>query len=155
MKTKIFFQSIVLFSFLLILSSCGSITMIDNVPEGPKGYVEFYYLGTESNARIAIYSMAGNQKILEGYTSFWNMTKGKVGLRIAKSPGTYMFLIPFSGLDVPFVVQIEEGRITPVKIMFTTEWISDGKGGERQSPCLELILHETVLISEYNKKEGR
>ena len=162
-------------ALILFISGCASIKFIDTVPSGsPKGYVEFYYLkskGSSEPTRSAVYTFFndrdktveentsffnGRDKILEGYTSFWDL-KNKVGLRLAKIPGNYTFLVHSqAGLDSTIVIQIKEGMISPVKIAFASRWMSEGNGAwEKEVLYLDLIPDKEILYSEYLTKKER
>jgi hypothetical protein len=102
------------------------ITVKDSLPTNShKGYVEFYYLKSEGTlgSPVDIYRIDNNtaprrlQKwAQEGYIG--NATGPKVGLRIAKLPGTYNFGIFLGDAENFVAVRVEEGKVTPVKIQF-------------------------------------
>jgi hypothetical protein len=144
---------------ILIITGCASIKVIDTFPSGtPKGYIEFYYIKSETEippSGTRIYGIVNNQEIYEGRTSFGDLTKGKIGLRLAKRPGTYTFLIhSFEGktpVPISVPVQIEEGMITPVKIIIPD--FEKTKKGYTTTYTFNMHLFpgKAVPIAEYEK----
>ncbi len=106
---------IILIAFICSLYACVSNTLIDKVPSmTPKGYVEFYKdisYGMSPN----IYSIVDNKDTLEG--SLVGYIK-KASLRIAKTPGNYLFSVRLGSNNFNVPVEIKEGMITRVKILF-------------------------------------
>ncbi len=119
--SQVCFLYVLLFFSLSTLLGCA-IPLKDSLPEGsPKGYVEFYYLFSETKPtlfKIRIYSLDNNyRRVLEGVTEGCT-SYDKIGLRIAKLPGTYKFAICLGDVEKVVAVAVEEGKITPVKIAF-------------------------------------
>lgn len=119
--------------FILILSGCASVKVIDKVSSGtPKGYVEFYYVQGEGDDafRYSVYRIANDKEFYEGQTPLWDVKKGNIGLRLAKSTGDYTFSVRASTISRTFPVHIEEGKIIRVKIVFTNLYDSMSEQGK-------------------------
>jgi hypothetical protein len=156
MKKKYLVQLTCL-TLILFISDCSPIKFVDTIPSGsPKGYVEFYYLKKESLSRFAIYNLINDQKIFEGYPSFWDL-KNKVGLRLAKTPGNYSFLVHLLSpeFDSSLFVQITKDTIAPVKIALANKWVSEGNMGlEKRVFYLDVRQEKAVPYLEYINQKG-
>lgn len=110
-KIKILFVTLILFG-------CSSMELKDDVSRlVSRGYAEFYYLQSEGEApaRIGIYIIQDGLRILEGQTGAWG-TDDKVGLRVAKKPGDFKYVVVLGGAYINVDVKVLENMITPVKI---------------------------------------
>jgi hypothetical protein len=159
MKTKIglFILTLCLFA------GCAPITLIDHVSSGtPKGYVEFYLpKGGAAISRSSIYLIVNGKDIYEGATSNWDVGVPKTGLRIAKSPGDYLFAVRVGGHRKKVLVQIIEGMVTPVRIVYTdvgksSSFVPGGymtPGGVQTTTSfnMEVYPEKPVPIAEYDK----
>ncbi|MFH1503348.1 MAG: hypothetical protein ABIE36_01700 [Candidatus Diapherotrites archaeon] len=145
---------------ILIITGCAPMKVIDTVQsETPKGYVEFYFLRGEGNPGCypEIYSIVDNKEVFEGSVFCWG--GNKVNLRIAKTPGTYTFSVQLLKYNYTFPIQIEEGMITPIRIVFEDVYKRSYSRANsivtRSFFKMGVYPEKTVLIIEYDKKERR
>jgi hypothetical protein len=137
--------------FILILAGCASVKVIDRIPNGtPKGYVEVYYDQSEGGVgyRASVYSIVNGKEIYEGQTSIWDINSNKVGLRLAKRPGTYTFSVRLFEWNYTYSIKIEEGMITPIKITY----LIVNKESQLSSLNTDVHPEKPVPIAEYGIK---
>jgi len=149
----------VFFALLSSLTGCGStlIAVKDTVPrELPRGYVEFYYLVSEGHtgSPLEVKVVESGKMYHEGYTpdhghfgfelSFLN--KEKVGIRIAKRPGTYNFAVCQGTGEVHVQVRVHEAMVTPVRINMRNIERSHGPLSVRVTFTLDLDVEEPVPL---------
>lgn len=138
--------SILLPAIALIASAlgCARVIIKDTLPYGvPMGYVEFYYLPSEGNppAATRIYSVESDRNVLEEKIDFFWLLGDKAGLRLAKAPGDYRFLILKGTAQISVKVRIEEGMVTPVRMHFGRDRSQDMRFEEY------VILHLTMELT--------
>jgi hypothetical protein len=79
-------SSLLVSLWFLFLAGCAGVTIKDNLPpSSPKGYADFAKYGRGYDV---VYSMKGGKKVKEGSLGYTGAT-----LRIARTPGSYDFLI--------------------------------------------------------------
>lgn len=140
---------------LMTLSAFGCMVkpmgVVDNVPAGaPKGHVQFYFVNHQQNPwfQCEIFSVVDGENDFEARTSSKDpgvSRDAKIGVQIAKPPGTYEFLVRMGSGDFPIRLEVEVDRVTPVQMKFVDV------EGEHESEThfnMELVLEDSHPIAD-------
>jgi len=141
--------------FILILTSCVSVKTTKSPPlllDPSGGYVLFHYTkGFEKFNHIPkVYSLIDNEEVFEGeIATVFHARKKEISLQLVKIPGVYEFIVYVGEYDSRFFIQIEEGMVTSIEMVFV----------DFHNPQIPLNLYpcvdETSSIIEYNEKIGK
>jgi hypothetical protein len=127
-----------MFLIMLLIFSCAA-TIKDNLTaEVSKGYVKFYRLKSDVgrmnlinihlHAKIYSFSEKPNESVEEGEVPFPTIWVDRGSLQLAKTPGNYHFRVILGTAEKYVHVRIEEGMVTPVRIILSDVEKTRGSG---------------------------
>lgn len=150
-----------IFMCLAMLSILGCLGIIkDNLPAGAsKGYVRFYRMKSDPGTICPeIYSVDEKNKesVLEGGIPWPGIWFDRGVLQLARTPGIYHFTVSLGTAEKDVHVKIEEGMMTPVRVIFSDVKKSSSTSGRVTTITttfkMDIAIDSPIPVSDKSKK---